>query len=93
MLNWLPPYWRSILNDIDVVKHKHVCFVNFNKSLFKTETDVTSRILVRLIIEYGKRPGYGPVSYYGPGSSTVETANPMVLKFCPKKEHKIRDFS
>jgi hypothetical protein len=31
---------------------------------------------------YGERPGYEP------GSSTVEIANPMVLKFYPKREKK-----
>jgi hypothetical protein len=42
---------------------------------------------------YGKRPDYGPVSYYEPGSSIVETTNPTVLKFYLKREQKLRDFS
>jgi hypothetical protein len=37
---------------------------------------------------YTMHPGYGPVSYYGPGNSTVETAYPTVLKLYKKKRNK-----
>jgi hypothetical protein len=41
---------------------------------------------------YGKCSSYGPVFLLWASSSTVETVNPVVVKFCPIKEQKIRDF-
>jgi hypothetical protein len=62
--------------------------------LARHDSDLDVRIILHPgnfeCLKYGQCSSYGPVFLLWASSSTVEPVNPMVLKFCPMKEQKIR---